>query len=118
MLTEIKTEYVHYFVDENNLKHGEFKSYHENGNLDIHCHYINGKRHGEYKIYHHNGQLLCHCHYNNGKQHGEYKSYYYNGTLIRATFYYQDNDLKVNPDSLTEKDKTYILLSGRLPPSC
>ena len=92
MLTEIKIKTLHYFIDENNLKQGEYKSYHENGQLYIHSFYINDNRHGEFK------------------------SYYGNGKLNHATFYYQGKDLNVDPDTLTEKDKTYIMLSGRLPP--
>ena len=91
MLTEIKTDTLHYFVDEHNLRQGEYKYYHDNGQLYIHTFCINDTCHGEYKTYHWNGQL-------------DY-----------ATFFYQDNDLNVNPDTLTEQDRVYIMMSGRLP---
>ena len=115
MLTEIKTKSLHYFVDEHNLRQGEFKTYHNNGQLYEHTFYLNGKRHGEYKEYHENGQLSVHTFYQNVKQHGEFKSYYENGKIKYATFCYQNRNLHVNPDSLTEKDKVYIMMSGRLP---
>ena len=67
-------------------------------------------------MYHKNGQLWVHTSYQNGKLHGEYKTYHNNGNISHATFYYQNNDLHVNPDTLTEKDKVYIMMSGRLPP--
>ena len=115
MLKEIKTNSQHYSVDENGLKQGEYKYFH-NGQLWEHSFYLNDNLHGDYKVYHKNGQLWVHSFYQNGKLHGEYKTYHINGKLDYATFFYQDIDLDVNPDSLTEQDKTYILLSGRLPP--
>ncbi len=140
MLKEIKTNTHHFFVDENGHIQGEYKVYYYNGHLYIHSFYLNGKRHGEYKLYHDNGQLwehtffqndkhhgeyklyhdngqlLEHFFFQNGKHHGEYKHYCINGQLRYATFYYQDIDLKVDPDTLSEQDKAYIMISGRLPP--
>ncbi len=116
MLKEIKTKTKHYFVDENGNKQGEYKDYYYNDQLYVHTFYLNGKLHGEYKDYHNNGQLSVHSFYQNSKLHGECKSYHQNGKLSHATFFYQGSNLRVNPDTLTEKDKTYILLSGRLPP--
>ena len=140
MLTEIKLDTFHYFIDENGLKqgeyksfhadgqlwvhtffingkqHGEFKTYHINGKLSEHSFYLNGKRHGEYNAYHDNGKMWLHSFCLNGKLHGEYKTYYDNGNLNHATFYYQGTDLNVNPEDLSEKDKVYIMMSGRLPP--
>jgi antitoxin component YwqK of YwqJK toxin-antitoxin module len=140
MLTEIKTNALHYFVDENNLKqgeykdyynngqlcehsfyqygnrHGEYKEYHANCRLNVHTSLQNGKLHGEYKQYSRNGQLFVHTFYQNGKKHGEYKEYHNNGELSYTTFFYQGGDLHVDPNSLTEKDKVYIMMSGRLPP--
>ncbi len=116
MLTEIKTKTEHYFVDENNLKQGEYKTYHDNGQLYIHTFYINSIPHGEFKSYYHTGNLWAHTFYQNGKHHGESKVYYDNDQLRYVTFFYQGNDLKVDPATLTEKDKVYIMMSGRLPP--
>ncbi len=116
MQEEIKTKIQHYFVDENNLIQGEYKDYYDNDQLYIHTFYLNDQRHGEYKRYFFNGNLWEHTFYQNGKRHGEYKFFHQNGGLRHATFYYQGSNLMVNPDTLTEKDKTYILLSGRLPP--
>ena len=115
MLKEIKIKSHHYFIDENGHIHGEYKSYYDNDQLWEHSFYLNNKRHGEYKYYHENGQLWEHSFYQNGKLHGEYKIYCDNGKLDYTTFYCQGNDLKVDPDTLTEQDKTYIMLSGRLP---
>ncbi len=116
MLTEIKTNTLHYFVDEHNLKQGEYKHYYNNGQLSVHTSYLNGNYHGEYKDYRTTGQLWEHSFYQNDKRHGEYKYYHNDGKLNCATFFYQNYDLNVNPDTLTKHDKTYILLSGRLPP--
>jgi antitoxin component YwqK of YwqJK toxin-antitoxin module len=140
MLKEIKTNTQHYFVDENGdlqgeyksyydndqlwehaffqngKHHGEYKRYHDNGQLWVHSFYLNGKLHGEFKLYHDNGQMYQHALYQNDKFHGEFKRYHDDGKLDYATFFYQGNNINVNPDSLTEQDKTYIMLSGRLPP--
>jgi len=37
---------------------GEYKLYHENGELNIICTYINGKIEGEFKSYYSNGQFV------------------------------------------------------------
>ena len=59
--------YAHYFEDENGKKHGEYKSWWENGTLSVHCHYKNGKLHGEYKWWLKDGTLYEHCYYKNDK---------------------------------------------------
>jgi antitoxin component YwqK of YwqJK toxin-antitoxin module len=115
MLKEVKTKRQHYFIDENNYKQGEYKAYHFNGTLWEHAFYLNNKLHGEYKYYRDNGQLWIHSFYQNDNLHGENKKYHDNGKLAYSTFFYHGNDLIVNPDALTKKDKTYILLAGRLP---
>ncbi len=116
MLTETITKFDHFFTDENDLKQGEYKGYYNSGVLYEHAFYLNDKLHGEYKRYHANGQLWEHAFYLNDKLHGEYKRYHANGHLYYSSFFYQGNDFHVNPDTLTKHDKTYILLSGRLPP--
>ncbi len=116
MLREIKTKTRHYFVDKQNRKQGEFKSYFNNGQLWEHAFLRNGIIHGEYKKYYYDGQLCEHFFCQNGYFHGEYKEYHKNGYLKHSTFFYQDIDLKVNPNTLTDQDKVYIMMSGRLPP--
>ena len=140
MLTEIKTDTLHYFVDENNLKQGEYKIYYNNGQLYIHAFYPNDNIHGEFKSYYENGQLWVHAFYQNGKRHGEYKSYYRSGKLhINASFkngklygVYKEYDTKENlrvhlffhkgiklavcPNALSKCDLTYLMLSDKLPP--
>ncbi len=141
MLREIKSDTFHYFIDEQNRKQGEYKTFHDNGKPWVHTFLVNDKPHGEYKIFHYNGglyeqsyfqygkrhgkyeshyyfkseQLCVQSSYQNGKLHGAYKHYHDNGIIHISTFYYQGTDLKVDPNTLTEKDKAYMLLSGRLP---
>ncbi len=140
MLTEVKTDSHHYFVDEKWMFQGEYKSYCDNGQLYVHtCHaddkihgeyksyfrngvmwehvlYQNGVEHGEFKSYHGNGQLNKHAFYQNGILHGEYRKYHNNGDNYVTTIYYQGKNLNINPDTLTKQDKLYIMLCGRLPP--
>ncbi len=116
MLKEIKTKTQHYFVDEQNRIQGEYRDYHENGQLWEHSFRLNDIRHGEYKEYRENGRLWSCSFFQNGNLHGEYKEYRENGIIDYATLFYQGNDLEVDPNTLTEQDKAYIMLSGRLPP--
>ena len=52
---------AHYFLDENSNFQGEYKYFHSNGTLSIHCFYKDGKRHGEYKWWWSDGTLGTHC---------------------------------------------------------
>jgi antitoxin component YwqK of YwqJK toxin-antitoxin module len=67
-LTEIKTNTEHYFEDESGKKQGEFKWWHDNGQLATHCVYVDDKRHGEYKWWNVNGELFLHCFYVDDKE--------------------------------------------------
>ncbi len=116
MLKEIKTRRLHYFVDENIRIQGECKRYHSNGQLWEHVFYKNGNRHGKYISYYDNGVLCCHTSYQNGELHGECRTFFMNALPDFSTFYFQGINLDINPDTLTERDKAYIMLSGRLPP--
>jgi antitoxin component YwqK of YwqJK toxin-antitoxin module len=50
----------------NGIREGEYKEYHENGQLWVICNYIDGKIEGELKSYHNNGQLEAICNYIDG----------------------------------------------------
>jgi antitoxin component YwqK of YwqJK toxin-antitoxin module len=66
-LIEYKSDTYHYFIDENGQKQGEFKWWHDNGQLSRHCFFVDGKRHGEFKSWYENGQPCVHCFYQNGE---------------------------------------------------
>ena len=70
MLREIKDNFTHYSIDEKSRRQGEYKYFHENGQLWEHAFYLNGNRHGEFKIYQENGQLGRHSFYQHGNIHG------------------------------------------------
>ena len=44
----------------------DYKKYYDNGQLQWHCHYKDGKKHGESKWYNPNGRLCWHEQYNDG----------------------------------------------------
>ncbi|PTX09829.1 MORN repeat protein [Sphingobacterium faecium] len=67
--------------DENGKKTGEWKWYHDNGQLWIIENYKNGKRTGESNEYYENGQLMETGSYENGEKTGEWKEYHENGQL-------------------------------------
>ena len=85
----------HYFLDENDKKHGEYKSWWKDGTLSEHYYYENGELHGEYKSWYYNGTLWEHCYYEHGKRHGEYKGWWSNGTL-REHCHYENGELIKN----------------------
>ena len=71
VLEHIKNNRQDYYIDDQKLKHGEYKRYYENSSIQIHCYYKDSKLHGIYKHFHNNGQLWCICNMINGKTHGE-----------------------------------------------
>ena len=73
---------------------GEYKLWHDNGQLWAHCHHKNDKLDGEYKAWWKNGQLEEHCHYKNGEFDGEYKSWLENGQLYVLRYYKDGKEIK------------------------
>ena len=57
----------HYWRNEKRNMEGEYKSWHESGQLAIHCFFKNGMSQGEYKLYYRNEPSVLHCFYNNNK---------------------------------------------------
>src|SRR4051812_4733635 len=60
---------------------GEYKEYHDNGQLIRHCYYKDGNLDGEYKSWYDNG------YYKDDKLEGEYKRWHDNGRLYIHTYY-------------------------------
>jgi antitoxin component YwqK of YwqJK toxin-antitoxin module len=61
------------------------KTYHDNGELKEEFETLNGERHGYYKLYHENGQIQAILHYENDIQvDGIIESFDENGSLIRS----------------------------------
>ena len=83
----VKEKDCEYWVNDKGQKHGEYKWWYNDGQLGVHCFFVNGEEHGECKLWHENGQLEEHCFYVNGRLHGEYKSWYDNGQLREHCFY-------------------------------
>lgn len=65
--------------------HGEYKTWHNNGQLCEHSNYIHGKQHGEQKEWYEDGQLYEHSFYIRGKLHGVHKEWYEDGSLSSQT---------------------------------
>lgn len=64
------------------LRHGKYYYYsHATGKLDCMATWHYGVYHGEYKTFHANGNVLFHYNYKDGKKHGFYKRYYNDGSL-------------------------------------
>ena len=86
-MKHIKNKTKDYYKDDNGLKQGEYKSYYNNGKLDIHCYYKDDKLHGIYKSYYTNGKLRNICNFINGKEHGEDKFYNRDGSYDRSFYF-------------------------------
>jgi hypothetical protein len=103
-------------VDENGMYQGEYKKFYKDCTLFIHCFYVDDKRHGEYRDYRGDGSLWEIRNYRHGVQHGEQYWYGLNGDST-ATMYYNDVDLRIDPRGLSDRDKVYVMMSGRRPVS-
>lgn len=67
----------------NGVRHGDYKEYHENGNIKVSVNYDSGKYHGPYLEFYSNGNIAFETYYNLGIQTGETKLYYKYGQLFR-----------------------------------
>ena len=66
---------------------GEGKSFHENGNLEAVGNLKDNKRQGEWKYFHENGNLKAVGNLKDDKKHGEWKYFYKNGKLEEVENY-------------------------------
>ena len=98
--------YEEYF-QVNGKKEGEYKSYHENGNLCWICTYINDKEEGISKTYYDTGEISFICYYVDGKENGEYKCYYKNGCELS-----EDANLKSSLDDFLPQNKDLQIFSS------
>jgi antitoxin component YwqK of YwqJK toxin-antitoxin module len=76
-----------YEVNPVGRKHGEYKSFYNNGKLNIHCFYNFGELEGKYVKYCKNGKLNITAKYVNGKKIGWYKQFYSFGEPYRVFFH-------------------------------
>ncbi len=89
---EEQTELEYEYFELNGEKHGEYKAYHQNGNLRISRNYVDGILHGQCIWYYENGKILDIYNYVNGSREGEYNSYDNTGKLEKHGFF-KDNEL-------------------------
>lgn len=83
-------------------KHGEYKSWHKNGQLAVHAFYKDGDLHGTYKEWHDNDQMATLKTFKNGYLHGKVKEWKTNGDLIKDETYDMGIFVK-NEDSRNNK---------------
>jgi len=82
----IKAKY--YMLDDK--MDGEYKSWHQNGNMSICCFYKKGVLHGDYTDWYQNGQLWEKRFYIDNKLNGQIKVFYEDGQQ-QYTVYYKDD---------------------------
>ena len=73
--------------NEKGERHGLWKDYHSNGQIQYKITYANGKRHGLWEYYYLSGQLLEKGTYVNGKPHGMWKHYNRDSKIEKQVFY-------------------------------
>ena len=66
MLREVKDSQYHYYIDNQGRKQGEFKEWHDNGQLVTRAYYINNDLHSEYKAWYDDGRIDLYCFYSHG----------------------------------------------------
>lgn len=74
--------------NKDSLRHGKYKKYYENGQLELEIEYENGQKHGYERSYYENGRLKSEHTYANGLTEGTYKFYYENGKIeMKGTYH-------------------------------
>lgn len=85
-----------YRLDSNGKSQGRHKSWYPDGIKECECHFKDNILHGKYRCWHDNGQLAVKCRFVNGKLEGLYRSWdpdgvqdedchYHNGIEILST---------------------------------
>ena len=62
----VKKNNCEYWLNDNGQRHGECKLWYDNGQLRVHCFFVNGRFHGEFKWWYENDQIREHRFYVNG----------------------------------------------------
>lgn len=76
---------------------------------------VDGVLSGPYAEYYSNGNIALRCEYENDKIHGVHTLYFMGGGVWRKTWFHHGHNMHIDPTVLTEQDKAYMLLSGRVP---
>ena len=76
-------------------KHGEWKYYYENGQLQKEGRYLHWEKDGEWKVYHDNGKLLREEKFVNGEEEGTWKNYHENGQLYQTELWSQGKLMEI-----------------------
>jgi uncharacterized protein len=74
----------------NNVRHGYYKIFHDNGNLAMEHTYTNGTLNGLEKIYHEDGTLSAELPLKDGDYHGHFVYYYPDGKVKQRGYYKED----------------------------
>lgn len=87
-----KIQMIGYFSSlDDNIKHGDFKYYFENGNLSIEGKFEKNKKEGVWKYYYQEGKIWYQTFYSNDMKNGELNSYYRSGELRRKAKFKKNN---------------------------
>jgi len=88
ILTEVKNKHHKYYVDQHGFYQGRYERYLNDGSITVE-HYVNGRRHGEYKSFYNNGNLRSMGTYKNNLFSLEYKALTSYGTVIIHQYYHR-----------------------------
>lgn len=73
-----------FYLDDNNLHHGEFKVWYKNGKLSALWNFEHGKKHGLCEMWWENDSIMSRKSYEHGVPVGEWNVYGINGNLIKT----------------------------------
>lgn len=81
-----------YFTDatQEKLYNGDYREYHDNGNIRAEIYIVNGRPEGQYVIYYPDGRPHEIRSYRNGKPHGCWRMYNQAGTLVSEANYHMN----------------------------
>ena len=114
-LTEHKTRYHHYYVNDDNKLHGEYIKYHANGSFMELTTFDNGRHHGVYEYAFRNSKDFEKCFYANNILHGEYKYWTDGGPTMSHVIMVRGEAIELpahmDRNCLSDEDKFELLLT-------
>lgn len=103
------------FINRLGLVNGDYKSYHSNGQIEVHGQFENDKEEGLFQYWYENGDLRKKVNYDNGLIHGEIVEYYKNKYNIHGNYVNgKEEGSWTYIDSLGNVLRTDIYKNGKL----
>jgi len=93
---------------ENGIKHGLYRSWYQNGQLEAEGNYVNGEIDGAVRAWHENGQLKLEATYLSGLENGLYREWSKDGQLLFEENYENVAPVATSNNAVTQDYKCFI----------